>query len=399
MKQSPSPAFAGSIRAALAYWQGALAREAVTVLEGDRLNLYRAVAFGLALPDTAPAAAEVATDAFQFVYTCGYWREWLPLMEQARGVCPRLPLDARIRLLTNLAFLRRLNRRLDDALSAHREALALARRSGERLQLAEAHGYLGRALRDARQYAEAEQQLQMALQCVEGTDGHWAERVAAYANNILGMVNHDLGRLAQARRYLERAVALRREHGRAFELSESLHDLGNACRDIGAYEDALACYEEASALLEGTGFRFEQIRIRYSVGVLHFSQKSYALAEATFRALDFPFLRETGNLHWQAMILNSLGNALLYQEQFREAERALRESVGLWRQLDDDLELANAIGSWGEALVGLGETEAATATFSEALALLAQYPANAKAGRLRALFTTELEKVAGQTEA
>jgi tetratricopeptide (TPR) repeat protein len=137
--------------------------------------------------------------------------------------------------------------------------------------------------------------------------------------------------------------------------------------------------------------------IHHSVGALHFSRKAYFLAEAAFRAIDFPFLRETGNVHMQAMVLVSLGNSLLYQEQYREAAATLRDSVSLWRQLQDDLELANAIGSVGEALAALGNHAEAAAAFDEALALLAQFPTDARAGRLRTLFTAELEKVAGQT--
>jgi tetratricopeptide (TPR) repeat protein len=397
VSQEPSVEFVASLRAALAFWQPRLDVEPAPRLDPERHNLFRAVQFGLALPATRARAAEVVAAAFPFVRARGYWREWLPLLEQARAVGDELPPAAHIRLLNRLGFLRRLNRKLDDALIAHREALAVARCSGDPVQLAWTHAYLGRALCEARHYADAEEHLHAASQRVEGMDGERVERLIAFVHHWLGVVTYHLGRLPEAQDRLERALALRRQFGRPLLLSETLHDLANVHRAAGAYEEALTCYEEALSQLEGTGYRLERMMIHHSVGALHFSRKAYFLAEAAFRAIDFPFLRETGNVHMQAMVLVSLGNSLLYQEQYREAAATLRDSVSLWRQLQDDLELANAIGSVGEALAALGNHAEAAAAFDEALALLAQFPTDARAGRLRTLFTAELEKVAGQT--
>jgi tetratricopeptide (TPR) repeat protein len=361
--------------------------------------LYRTVQFGLALPHTQPAAAALVLAAFSFVFARGYWQEWLPVMEKAASVASLAQMGSRFWLLTRLGQLRRLNRKLAGALSAHRQALDVAAETGEPFLLAVAHYNLGRALRDARLYAEAETQLQTSAQLLEQMERDDAEGLAASVNNALGRLAHDRGQLADAQEFLERAVAIRREQGTPVPLADDLHDLGNLFRASGAYEPALACYEEALDLLQGTGHRLNRAQIHFSRGVLHFSRREYALAEAVFREIDLPFLRETGNLHLQAMILVSLGNALLYQRRYGQAADMLRGGVVLWEQLEDDLELANAIGSLGEALAGLGEKEKAGLMFDEALALLAHYPDSAKAGRLRALFTAEREKVAGQAEA
>ena len=396
MNQSPSPAFDRNIRAALAYWQDKLAGETVAAIDRDRHNLHRAVEFGLAVPVTERAAAEVAAAAFPFVFASGYWREWLPLMERAATIHSRLLPKAAFRVLTRLGQLRRLNRKLEEALAAHRQALALARELEEPLLLAEAHYHLGRALRDAYLYEQAEQHLQAAWQIVEQLEGPEVEKVAAVVYNALGRVAHDCGRLEEAARHLERAIALERKHGSLTTLTDALHDLGNVHRARAAFEAALACFDEALSLLAGTGHRLNQAQIQVGIGVLYFTQQDYARAEAAFREIDFSYLRETGQLHLQAIILNSLGNALLYQSRHDEAAKLLEEAAALWRSLDDDLELANTIGSRGEALAGLGRAEEAEALFAEALALLAPFPHSAKAARLRAFFTAEREKVAGQ---
>lgn len=399
MAQQLSSEFVDSLQGALTFWQQRLASEPPTRLEPERHNLYRAVQFGLVLPHTQASAAALTVAAFPFVYARGYWQEWLPVMEKAVSVASMAQTGSTFWMLTRLGQLRRLNRKLAEALSAHGQALDVAVKTGEPFLMAVAHYDLGRALRDTRSYGEAEKQLQAAAQLLEQIEGEDALGLAASVNNALGRLAHDRGQLAEAQGFLERAVAMRRVHGPAVTLADNLHDLGNLFRASGAFERALACYDEALDLLQGTGHRLNRAQIHFSRGVLHFSRREYALAEAVFREIDLPFLRETGNLHLQAMILVSLGNALLYQGRYGEAVDMLRTAVALWEQLEDDLELANAIGSLGEALVGLGEKEKAGAMFDEALALLARYPDTARAGRLRALFIAEREKAAGQAEA
>ena len=59
----PIPAFVQSVSAGLVYWQSRTRKlddAQIGRLEGERQNLYRAVQFGLALPETWQETAEVA---------------------------------------------------------------------------------------------------------------------------------------------------------------------------------------------------------------------------------------------------------------------------------------------------------------------------------------------------
>jgi tetratricopeptide (TPR) repeat protein len=399
MAKPVAATFVKSLQAALGYWQRRLNEAAPKELDAERHNLYRAVQFGLQHPETRTAAAELATSAFSFVFARGYWQEWLRVMEQAAAVAAELPALSRFWLLTRLGNLRRLNRHLDAALDVHREALVLSQQMGEPLLLAEAHYHLGRALRAVRRYQEAQAQLQAAETLLAQNGGEGAARLAVLTNNALGRVAHDRGQLDEAQIFLERAVAYAREHCDPSLLADQLHDLGNVHRDTGKYEEALAKYEEALSLLEDSGQRLNRILIQRSAGVLHFARQAYSQAEVVFRHIDRPFLHETGNLYQEAIILVSLGNAVLYQERYQEAVQTLADSVAIWRQLEDEVELANAVGSLGEALAGLGQKEDACAAFEEALALLSEYLDNPRARRLWMLFTGEHKKVAGRKEA
>jgi tetratricopeptide (TPR) repeat protein len=389
--------FASSLRAALAYWQERLASTSGPPLDPERHNIYRAVSMGLALPETQTASGDVAAAAFPYVFASGYWAEWLPLVERAAANGAAQPPVSRFWVLTRLGQLRRLNQKLRDSLSAHESALEVARAIGEPLLLAEAHYHLGRAQRDAHQYPAAVEHLQEALRLLEAAPAGQGERLSAAVHNALGRVADDQGQLAAARQHLERAVEISRAGNRTGRLSDYLHDLGNLYRASGMHEAAVACYEEALGLLAGTEHRLEAVQIRYSVGVLHFTRREFGEAEQVFRQMDWPFLRATGNLHLQAMILTAIGNAVLYQERYEEAATTLREGIVLWEQLEDELELANAVGSLGEALAAMGAKDKASAMFNRALALVARYPDHAGARRLRAFFMAEQEKLAAQT--
>lgn len=395
---APAPAFVESLQAALVYWQGRLQEASPAELDAQRHNLYRAVQFGLRHPHTQAFAAEVATQAFSFVYGRGYWQEWRAILDEASDAALQLGLPARFWLLTRLGNLRRLTRDLPAALQAHEVALQVARESGERHLLAEGHYHLGHALRAARRYEEAHEQLHAGERFLAQLQGHDADRLAALLFNALGRVAQGAGRLPEAQVYLQQAVARAGECDDRVLPAHQWQDLGNVHRVSGDYDLALGCYERATDCLQGTSRRLELLRIGHDIGVLYFTRQDYVSAESAFRRVDMAFLHETGNLHLQALTLVSLGNALLYQARFDEAAQTLGESVVLWRQLGDDLELANAVGSLGEALAGLGDKEEARAHFEDALALLSGAADSARTRRLRTFFANEREKVAGQAQ-
>ena len=116
------------------------------------------------------------------------------------------------------------------------------------------------------------------------------------------------------------------------------------------------------------------------------------LAEEAFRQSYSPYLRQSGNLHYQAYLATYLGNVLLKQERFVEAEAYMRQGVTLWRQMNDDLSLANAVGSLGEVLVAQGDAAAAIPLFDEALVLLKRFQEHSRAKGLQELFEDERKK-------
>jgi uncharacterized protein HemY len=68
-----------------------------------------------------------------------------------------------------------------------------------------------------------------------------------------------------------------------------------------------------------------------------------------------------------------LGNVLLAQRQWFEAERQLRNSLQLSRQTQDEVMMGNTLGDLAEALAKQARTESALQTYDEAIDLLARH--------------------------
>jgi tetratricopeptide (TPR) repeat protein len=393
--RQPPPEFVDQIAAALSYWQQAAGSgtHGVAELDRERHNLFRAVHFGLALPQTQVASAEVALHLFPLVESRGYWPEWIPILEKALAVCPADRAWLRFKLLNRLGQLWRLTKQLSRAIAAHEEALLLCRQLDDPLTLAEAHYNLGWAHREAHHYDAAERHALAVLELLPGAGSEFARQLKCRALTTLGRTCRSRGDLAGGLDYLRQAVGLARHCQDAVILADTLHDLGNALVATKQYDEALACYAEAVPILAASGRTLEHLLLQYETGVLHFAQDQWAQAEVAFRQIDLAYLRQTGNLSYQTIVLTALGNAILYQGRYAEAATYLRQAVALWRQMDDELELANAVGSLGEVLAAMGERQEALALFDEALALLAHFPENARAQRLGALFSGEKAKL------
>jgi hypothetical protein len=68
----------------------------------------------------------------------------------------------------------------------------------------------------------------------------------------------------------------------------------------------------------------------------------------------------------------------------------------LWQQLGDDLNLANTLGTLGEVFAKQTNFDNAVDFYNNALLLLAKFPENAWANKLRSEFLVEKETIAAR---
>ncbi len=386
---TPTAEFRQSIVANLAYWQTraeTATEQQFGALDFERHNLYRAVQFGLGLPQTRRLTVQLILRLFEFVEHRTYWREWLPVLEKARVICDTEP-DLEGRLLNQLGYFRRLNGELAQAIETHLRAEKCATQAEESEELARAHFNLSEDYRHLREYAQAEHYGQLAWQGFREI----ALRNGPMASvlNTLGLIAQARGQLAKAEEYLSQAVECFQAVQQPTNLARSLTNLADTWEKQGEIDKALAGYRAAASALAETASELDKVSVNLSLGTLYFNQGRLAEAETAFREADSPYLRQSSHLFLRAIASNNLGNVLLAQERYSEARVFLESSLRLWRQIGDNLMRANTLGTLGELLGKLRQTQPAVEAYSEAIHLLEAYPDDAWAKKLLSKFTTQ----------
>jgi tetratricopeptide (TPR) repeat protein len=390
----PSPEFTNSIVAGLEYWRERtrdLDDRVIAQIDGRRQNLFRAVHFGLELEATWPAVAEVALQTVPLVNRRMYRAEWIPVLEGLLAHCPAGDRSLKFDLLIQLGRMQRLERHLEQATRTHQAAEALARELEDEAALAKAYYNLGRGYYDRHQHEEAERNCQAALDILDGLENA-DQSLVAWALDTIGNASSARGDFEKAKDYLARNVAIRRTLNDPTGLARALIDQSRNLLLYDHLDEAIACLIEAEDLLTLTANELDKTLVGINLGSIYFRQGEWLLAEEAFRQAYSPYLRRSGNLHYQAHLATNLGNALFKQERFVEAEAYMRQGVALWRKMNDDISLANAIGSLGEILAAQGDSEAALPLFDEALGLLEQFSEHSRAKGLRELFEGERKK-------
>lgn len=383
-----SPRFVHALKRNLAFWHERICQTPDEVA-AEHDHLLRAVQFGLVLAETQPAAAELMQQSFTSIEEWGRWQSWMPLLDKT-VTAPAVndPL-LRVRLLNGLGRWLQLNRQLDQAIAIHQEARTLAQQQDHQEAMAETYVRLSEDYLEAHQYDLAEQYGKMALAEFEYIQQ--SERFRASALNVLGLIALRRGELTLAEENLQKSVHLWRSLDSPLKLARVLKNLGVVFLQRKEPSKALSCYQEALAHLDRTTSKLDRIEVQNNIGIIHFNEKQFDKAADVFRQAYHALQQLNGNFHINALLAQNLGNALVRQQHFAEAENHFRRGIILWQQFDNELDLANTWGSLGDVLARQGQQEAGLDAYARALQLLAKFPDNAWAKKLVEDFTREVE--------
>lgn len=395
--------FRDGIAANLAYWQEQIERltdASAPKFIAEQANIILAVELGVGLPATQEKAASLLLLAYRFIERCGYWQRWLSVFEKATAVdLGRSPL-LNARLLNRQGQLARLTQQTELAMALHQQAERIAQTAGNEQALAEIWFNLSIDHWQRRDYEQADACGRRALHIFQTAPEN--QRWQASMLNTLGLISQHRDRLAEAQERLQQSAALWRQFDEPTELARVLNNLANTCLEQGHLEAAHHYYQEALEQLVSTGSALDKAEVLVNLGALYFKWEQYDRSEIALRQADSPAVRHSGYLRLRALLALNLGSTLLKQEQAAEAEKYLRQSATLWRQLEEDLMLANAVGALAEALAAQGQVETAVAHFDNALQLLDNFPANRWAQSLKEEFTaakSAIESLAPEQQA
>jgi tetratricopeptide (TPR) repeat protein len=382
-----SSQFVESITASIAHWRersSDLDEQTLLELDNERHNLYRAIDYGLKLEQTRRDTAVVALQTFPLIERKGYWTDWIPILEKTVSYCSDQETELKCKLLNRLGQSYRLNRQLEKAIHTYLQSKEFAIRADNERVLAEVHCHLSEAYLLLRDYEQAEYYSLYALTSFEqmADVDLWIMSVL----NTLGEIARNQGKTKTAEELFNRAINLARYHNHLLYLARFLSNRALNFQWDGQNDEALACYLEASLILATTDNEMDKTVVQNNIGILYYRQNQWQAAETAFHQANSDYLRRSPNLHLQAKVANNIGNVLIKQAKFLDANSHLQQAADLWQQVDDDLELANTFGSLAEALAGLEKTKEAVAYFDKALKLLEQFPDDAWAQQLQANF-------------
>jgi tetratricopeptide (TPR) repeat protein len=390
MNLSPSPRFIRGIGANIAYWQqqaNPLTEDRVRRLREQQANLVQAVHFGLVLPVTQRETIQLSLQLFPLVERNGYWHNWLPLFAVMLDTVSSQEDSRRLLLLKRYGQLLRLNRELDRAIACHQEMAQIAQANHDVLALADAYQNLSEDYRLNRAYDQGQNYGEQALLLLNGKEGTAVLQTAVL--NTLALIARERGHLAQAESHIRAAIKWQQQLDDPTHLARFLNNLAIILQRQKQYEEAQAYYHEALEMLAGSASELDRLKITISLGSLYFEQGRLNDAEAAFRQADTTYWQQSGDIHTRAILAQNLGNVLLQQQRYDEADIYLQRSEACWRRVQDELFLANTLGTLAELRTKQNQPQAANAFYSEALLLLEQFPENALAGRLRHAFTKE----------
>ena len=235
---------------------------------------------------------------------------------------------------------------------------------------------LGEALHYGGRYAEAEQLLRSAVEAHAQVFGENSAEVAR-ALNQLGDLLHSRGQLVEAESVLRRAleVQLAIAGDRGVDVAVTRRDLATVLRDRGAMNEAKAIYRRSLASLEGRFGPVDPIvaRTRSELALLLAETGDHAESEAMLEDNFVAYRKLYPRGHaMEGTTFRNLGVLRLRQHRVREADAAFAQALENYgRTLSPENALIPRVQRYrAEALLGMGEVDAAVALAEEALTRL-----------------------------
>lgn len=235
--------------------------------------------------------------------------------------------------------------RNDEALEAFRSMLARAYRLDLRSKGGAAHSRVGRLYRDTGRLDEASRHLEAALALFEDAAD---ERGIASTVDDLGKLYWLRGDYQRALDSTQRALAMRRKIGDRRSIALSLNNLGLVYQDSGQFKAALEAFEQALRIRREIGDLVGVSISLNNLGTVAQDQRDDDRALQLFLEA-FEVAKETGDRNRIALVLTNLGETYNRLGDPDKAIHYLKQAEEIADDLGDMLGLAEAVRGLGKA--------------------------------------------------
>ncbi|PKN94250.1 MAG: hypothetical protein CVU44_07575 [Chloroflexi bacterium HGW-Chloroflexi-6] len=186
----------------------------------------------------------------------------------------------------------------------------------------------------------------------------------------LGMIALKRAHYPQALERHGHALGLARARGDKFQEGIHLTNLGRVLLRMGQYPRAMQLFDQSLELkranndLPGQGFAW------FYIGLVHVDQQNFTEAENALQKSVEMWQQVPKNERGMAYCYQGLGLLALQREGYEQAAEYLKKSVEICEKLVLKAELIENLSHYSQALLGLGQKQAALDASSRAIKLL-----------------------------
>lgn len=334
----------------------------------QRQVMWQAVEAGLTYLPTQHDSTELMIGLLPLIERWGVWLEWLPLVELAMTLTQTPNLH--ISLLLVYGRIHILNQNFNDAIEQLNMALAMSKTHQNDVLTARAYYSLVNAYLGTKDYSQAQIHGMKALDLIDLMPS--STQAALY--NSLGLIEMGIGEYAASEVQFQRAMTIWTTLNEPTQFARTCLNLGVIYQWQKRWEEAKSCYEQANKALSITASTVDKLKVINELGNILYSTNDLSAAEATFRQGVEAAQNLQGMYHLRGSLTHNLGNTLLALERLVESRIYLEKSIILWRQANDELELANSLGTLAELFEQQENFISAASNYQKALELLTNFP-------------------------
>ena len=235
--------------------------------------------------------------------------------------------------------------------------------------LASTYHQLGRVAQELRQFPQAQDYYQQALEIYIEYGDRFEQ---AGTLHQLGRVAEELRQFPQAQDYYQQALEIYIEYGDRFSQARTLHHLGIVAQELRQFPQAQDYYQQALEIKIEYGDRFFQASTYGQLGSVAAELRQFPQAQDYLKqALEIKI--EYGDRFSQASTLQNLGIVAQALRQFPQAQDYYQQALEIFIEYGDKYSQGSTYGSLGVLAEELGEFEQAKGYYLQALGIFAEF--------------------------
>lgn len=210
-------------------------------------------------------------------------------------------------------------------------------------------------------FEKAKSQFEKALAVGKEINNAYTIASAMYG---LTVYYYNQGDFPQALKTIDQVLQIYREKNNPWGIASVYLDLGNIRNQQGEFDDAVAYYHKTDSLYKELKMEKPRITVINNIGTIYYQQKNFDGAMGQF-VKTFDLLKKLNDdPAFIAIVKANIGEVLVDQKKYKEAEKWLVESLDMARSQRNNRQLASSSLIYGRLLTGTQQYAQAEKYFS-----------------------------------